>query len=290
MASARDLRKKIKSVTNTKKITRTMELVATSKAKRAQDRVVATRPYSEKLAELLQSLAQAGTVEHPLLRQEGRAKRTALLIVTSNRGYCGGYNVNVMHMAEKLRSEELAAGREVDVYAIGGKAVARLRYLNVPAVERYTHFDDRPSFLEVAEVGGLLMRRFLAGEVDRVLVVSTRFISAGTQRAQLSSILPIQPPREDGEPSETTAVEFIFEPDPQSILDELLPLSVQNAFYRLLVEAAASEQIARRIAMKRATDSADEIIDFYRKLYNRTRQAGITQQINEIVSGASALE
>lgn len=289
MASSRELRNKIRSITNTKKITRTMELVATSKAKKAQDRVTATRPYSETLQELLDSLAAAGSVDHPLLEKpENAAPRTAILIVTGNRGLCGGYNTSVLQLAERTRRAELGeSGREVDLYVVGRKGLARMKYLKWSVVSSYTEFDDRPLFRDAAEIADLFMDRYLAGEVDRVKIISTRFISLGTQTADVSTLLPIEPPETDGQGVET---EFIFEPGPEEILGELLPLSVRNMIYRLLVEAAASEQIARRMAMKRATDNAEEMIENYTRLYNRTRQASITQQITEIVGGASALE
>lgn len=292
MASSRDLRNKIRSVTNTKKITRTMELVATSKAKKAQDRVVATTPYSTRLGELLVSLSRAGTVEHPLLGAQGRVRRTALLVITANRGLCGGYNSSVLHLAERIRAAELTDGRDVDVYVVGRKAISRMKFLRISVVESFTRFDDRPTFKDASAIADLFMGRFLAGEIDRAVVVSTRYLSAGSQVARANALLPIEPPpAESQEPNDTGgSVEFLFEPDPASILDALLPLSVQTVMYRLLVEAVASEQISRRMAMKRATDNAEEMIENYTRLYNRSRQAGITQQINEIVSGASALE
>lgn len=294
MASARDLRKKIKSITNTRKITRTMELVATSKAKRAQDRVIATTPYSEKLTDLLRRLAEAGTVEHPLLEKSEASKKTAILIITANRGLCGGYNTNVLAMAEKLRAQILNDGGEVDLHVVGRKGLQRMKFLKLPVVEGHSDFDDRPSFRDAAGIAENLIRQFVAGDVSRVVVVSTRFLSAGRQEARISQVLPIESPDDAGGSAggeeSGRAVDFIFEPTPSEILEELLPLSVKNVFYRLLVEGVASEQIARRVAMKRATDSADEMIQDYTRMYNRSRQAGITQEINEIVSGASALE
>ncbi len=290
MASARDLKNKIRSIANTKKITRTMELVATSKAQRAQSRVRATQPYSEKLTELLSSLAAAGTIDDPLLRPRDRVARVGLLVVTGQRGLCGGYNSSVMHVAERLRTEEIAAGREVDVYMVGRKGLNRLRFLKVTAKNSYTHFDDRPSFQDASDIADTLMEQFLCGALDRVVVVSTRYLSAGVQRAEVSNLLPIEPPAGDEGDRPAGTVEFIFEPGPELILREILPLSVRNIVYRLLVEAVASEQLARRMAMKRATDNAEEMLGNYRRLYNRSRQAGITQQINEIVSGAVALD
>ncbi|MBI4585688.1 MAG: ATP synthase F1 subunit gamma [Planctomycetes bacterium] len=291
MASARDLRKKIRSISNTRKITRTMELVATSKAKRAQDRLKSTTPYSQKLAELLFHLFQAGTVDHPLLRTPEDKKQSALFIITGNRGLCGGYNTNVLSLAERTLAREKEAGRSVEVYMAGRKGINRFRFLRLPVKESYTQFDDRPSFSDAAALAQTFIDRFRRGEVDRVLAVSTRYLSAGSQKPELAQVLPIiLPPGAEPVKKKSAAVEFIFEPGPAAILESLLPLSVKNRIYRLLVEAAASEQLARRLAMKRATDSAEEMIKTYTRKYNRSRQAGITQQINEIVTGAQALE
>ena len=291
MASLRDLKAKIRSITNTKKITRTMELVATSKAQRAQNRVRATTPYSTKLRELLVNLSGAGTVDHPLLEKREKTRRVAVLTVTGQRGPCGGYNSNVMTITERSREQDVADGREVDLYMVGRKGLARLRFLSLEATESYLHFDDRPSFQDASDIAEKLMTSFLSGEVDRVVVSSTRFISIGKQIAEMTQLLPIEPPKEkEAEEKSGTTTEFIFEPNPEVMLKSILPLSVRNVVYRLLVEAVASEQLARRMAMKRATDSADEMLGNYTRLYNRSRQAGITQQLTEIVSGASALE
>ncbi len=291
MASARDLRKKIRSISNTRKITRTMELVATSKAKRAQDRLKATTPYSQKLAELLFHLSQAGSVDHPLLRAPEDRKQSALLVITGNRGLCGGYNTNVLRLAERTLAQEKEAGRSIDVYLAGRKGINRFRFLRLPVKESYTQFDDRPSFGDAAALAQIFIDRFLRGEVDRVLAASTRYLSAGSQKPELAQVLPIIPPRvADPVKKKIAALEFIFEPSSSAILEAILPLSVKNLIYRLLVEAAASEQLARRLAMKRATDSAEEMIKTYTRKYNRSRQASITQQINEIVTGANALE
>ena len=266
-----------------------MELVATSKAKRAQDRVIATTPYSEKLTAALGRLAEAGTVDHPLLEKETGSNKVAVLLITANRGLCGGYNSNTLSMAEKLRMQLLNDGKEVDLYVVGRKGMQRMKFLKLPVLESWADFDARPSFNDAADIADLFIQKCVGGEVGRVMVVSPRFLSAGRQEAQRTQLLPIESPS-SGEESSGKAVEFIFEPTPAEILEELLPLSVKNVFYRLLVEAVASEQIARRVAMKRATDSADEMIQDYTRMYNRSRQAGITQEINEIVSGASALE
>lgn len=297
MANARDLRKKIRSISNTSKITRTMEMVATAKSKRAQSRIVAMLPYSDKLGEILRNLRDAGTVEHPLLEDRKPVRRSLLLIVSANRGLCGGYNSNLLSLAEKWLVQEEAEGREVDIHASGRKGIARLRYLQRPTVAQYTHFDDRPSFKETEELSSEFLRLFLERKVDRVVVASTRYLSASVQRPRITQLLPIEASADSGKKAEggsglsgETISDFIFEPEREVILETLLPLSVKQVVFRLFLEAATSEQLARRIAMKLASDNAEELIGLYTRQYNRERQAGITQQIMEVVTGAEALE
>jgi F-type H+-transporting ATPase subunit gamma len=291
MASAKDLKKKIRSISNTKKITRTMELVATAKSKRSQARVLATTPYASAIADLLADLAGADPGRHPFLRPPGAGK-TAVLVISANRGLCGGYNSNVLALAERALREEEQAGRGVEVYMAGRKGISRFRFRGIALKERFTNLDDKATFQDAEAVAVGLMARYLAGELGKVLVVYTRYISSAVQRPVVVQVLPIEPPKAEAtkEGKKARAVDYIYEPEPRRILESLLPLSVKTAIYRAVVEAAASEQLARRLAMKMATDNAEEMISFYKRTYNRTRQAGITQQINEIVSGANALE
>jgi len=298
MPSAKDLKRKIRSISNTKKITRTMEMVATVKSKRAQDRIKATTPYSRKLAEILQSLAGSGSITHPFLSPREPVRRSLALVVTGNRGLCGGYNSNVLHLAERWLAAEREAGRETRLQVSGKKGIARFRFLKAGVEKSYTHIDDRPAFKDAGEIAEEFMKRFLAGDVDRVLVFSTRYHSSSIQKPAEAQLLPIASPASTAEEAGKAGakggrggtIDFIFEPDRDAILKALLPLSVKNALYRLFVEAAASEQVARRVAMKLATDNAEEMIRMYTRSYNRQRQAGITQQIMEIVAGAEALD
>jgi F-type H+-transporting ATPase subunit gamma len=314
MPSAKDLKKKIRTISNTKKITRTMEMVATVKSKMATDRVKATTPYAEKLAEVLGSLAGAGSVEHPLFdtpaareqraaARRGRPEKILLFAVTGNRGFAGGYNGNIIRLAEHWLAAEKQAGREPEIHIAGKKGIARFRFMKTAIAKGYTQFGDLATFAQAEELAGEFMRKFLAGEVDRVLVLSTRWLSASSQKPAETQLLPLKAAAEDGsqpagagktpaarEPAHAARnIDFIFEPDRETILKVLLPLSVKATLYRLLSEAAASEHTARRIAMKLATDNAEEIIKVYTRRYNRQRQAGITQQITEIVGGAEAL-
>ncbi|MEM7233146.1 MAG: ATP synthase F1 subunit gamma [Planctomycetota bacterium] len=290
MASAKDLKKQIQSISNTKKITRTMEMVSAAKAKQTQGRVEANTPYAEKMNELMDGLGGASAIDHPLLKTPEGVKRNALLVISANRGLCGGYNTNVLVRSEKWVAAQKEQGRETDIYMIGKKGIARAKFQKTSLHAQYTEFDDRPSFEQARELAEGFMTRFLKGEVDQVWVLSTRYFTAAVQRPELTQLLPIQPSESEDEGDGAAAGEFIFEPDPRSILESLLPFSVNQLMYRLLIEAACSEQLARRMAMKLATDNAEELTKTYTRKYNRQRQAGITQQIMEIVGGAEALE
>ena len=293
MAGLKDIKKKITSISNTRKITRTMEMVAAAKSKQTIDRVEASTPYSSKLTELLNSLTGGQNVDHFLVREKEKVQKSALLVVTANRGLCGGYNTNVSNLAEKWVRAEQAEGREAHVMMVGKKGISRFRFRKVEVAEKRTDIEDKPSFSQASEIAGGFIESFRKGEVDRVMVAVTRYHSAVVQQADLFQLLPIVPPEtegDDGEEAPQQNTDFIFEPDPARILEDLLPFSVKHTMYRLLLEAAAGEQIARRVAMKLATDNAGELTRFYTGKYNRERQASITQQIMEIVGGAEALD
>jgi F-type H+-transporting ATPase subunit gamma len=293
MAGLKDIKKKITSISNTRKITRTMEMVAAAKSKQTIDRVEASTPYSSKLTELLNSLTGGQNVDHFLVREKEKVQKSALLVVTANRGLCGGYNTNVANLAEKWVRGEEAEGREAHVMMVGKKGISRFRFRKVEVAEKRTDIEDKPSFSQAAEIADGFIESFRNGEVDRVMVAVTRYHSAVVQQADLFQLLPIIPPETDeadGEEASQQNTDFIFEPDPERILEDLLPFSVKHTMYRLLLEAAAGEQIARRVAMKLATDNAGELTRFYTGKYNRERQASITQQIMEIVGGAEALD
>ena len=271
MAGLKDIKKKITSISNTRKITRTMEMVAAAKSKQTIDRVEASTPYSSKLTELLNSLTGGQNVDHFLVREKEKVQKSALLVVTANRGLCGGYNTNVANLAEKWVRAEEAEGREAHVMMVGKKGISRFRFRKVEVAEKRTDIEDKPSFSQAAEIAGGFIESFRKGEVDRVMVAVTRYHSAVVQTADLFQLLPIVPPEaedEDGGEAAQQNTDFIFEPDPARILEDLLPFSVKHTMYRLLLEAAAGEQIARRVAMKLATDNAGELTRFYTGKYN----------------------
>jgi F-type H+-transporting ATPase subunit gamma len=284
MAKTRELRRRIRSVENTRQITKTMEMVATSRLKRAQDRVVAARPYASALADVIASLYDPSLVERfPLLRQpEGKPKSVALVFITSNRGLCGGFNANLIQDAKGQLEQLEGLGAEVEVHAIGRKGIGYFKYVGrAPAVAR-PDIGDRPTWDHAVELVDPLMERFECGELDAVQVVFAKFNSPMSTPPTLLPILPITPPTRDTVPN------YLLRPSAAEILRVVLPLYVQNQMYRALVETAASEHGARRTAMKSATDNAGDMIDFLRRTYNRARQAQITQELAEIVGGAEA--
>ncbi|HIC22987.1 MAG: ATP synthase F1 subunit gamma [Planctomycetota bacterium] len=291
MATARELKNKIRSVANTKKITRTMEMISTAKAVVCKKRIEATQPYGDKLAEILRDLGGAGgrseSGSFPLLRIPEQVHREALFIVTANRGLCGGYNSNVLKMAENFTVQRNSEGVEIDSYVVGKKGITRFKYRGKETAASYTCFEDRPTFEEAEEVISPVMASFEKGEIDGLTVIFTHYESASRQKPVIRKLLPIS--ADDSEGSSSSRREFILEPSPELILGRLLPLSLKMQFFQALVEAAACEQIARRIAMKNATDNAEEMSKTYTQLYNRTRQGAITQEILEVIAGAEVM-
>lgn len=286
MAKPRELRRRIRSVENTRQITRTMEMVATSRLKRARDRVIAARPYAAALTEVIANLYSPELVERfPLLRQpKGAPARVAVLLLTSNRGLCGAFNGNLIREARSRVAQREAAGVAVELHAIGRKGIRYFKYVGRPLASERHDIGDRPTADHAAEVVQPLMERFERGELDAVEIIFAKFNSPLSTPPTLLPVLPIQP-----EAAGRTA-NFIFRPSAEGILGAVLPLYVRNAMYRALVETAASEHGARRTAMKNATDNAGDMLDRLRRTYNRARQAQITQEIAEIVGGAEALK
>ena len=286
MAKGRELKGRIKSVENTRKITRTMEMVATSKMKRAQDRVVAARPYAAALGEVLSRLNSPELAERfPLLRRPARVRRAAVVLLTSNRGLAGGFNANLIKEARARVAELEAAGAHVDVHVVGRKGIGYFRYVGRALAAERTDVTDRPTAEDAASLVDALMADFVAGTVDAVYVVHAKFNSALSTPPATLQVLPVEPPAG----AQARQRDYLLAPSPEAILTELLPLYVRNSVYRALVETAAAEQGARRTAMKSATDNAGEILNLLKRTYNRARQAQITQEIAEIVGGAAAL-
>jgi F-type H+-transporting ATPase subunit gamma len=296
MAKGRQLKGRIRSVRNTRKITRTMELVSTSKLKRAQDRVYAARPYAEALRETIADLVTPELAESfPLLRTQrpigqGGPRRAAIILLTSNRGLCGAFNANLIKEARRRIEALEAQGYTVDLHAIGKKGAAFFRYLGRPLAADRQDIGDKPTIDHAGEVAAPLIAAYEAGELASVDLVQARFLSALSTPPATVRILPVQADAKPAGAAKGVVPDYILAPSAEAILEQLLPLYVRNAVFRGLVETAAAEHGARRTAMKNATDNAGELIDQLTRTYNRQRQAQITQEIAEIVGGAAALQ
>ncbi|WP_121258042.1 F0F1 ATP synthase subunit gamma [Nocardioides ferulae] len=293
--SVREYRARIKSTESMKKITRAMELIAASRIIKAQQRAQAAAPYARELTRAVSALATFSDVDHPLTREEENPKRAAVLVVTSDRGLAGAYSSSVLkeyeRLAERLRDE----GKEIDTYICGRKGEAYFKFRNRPVVQSWTGFSDQPSYEVAAEVGRALIDSFLKeqgedGDVDEVHVVYTRFRSMLSQEPTAVRLLPLEVVEDEGRPAESELLPlYEFEPSAEEVLDALLPQYVQSRIFFSLLQAAASELAARQKAMKSATDNAEELIKKYTRIANQARQAGITQEISEIVGGVNAL-
>lgn len=286
MAKGRELKGRIKSVENTRKITRTMEMVATSKMKRATDRMRAARPYAEALRAAIADLyAPDLALQFPLLRQPKSEQRAAVLLITSNRGLAGAFNANLIKEARALVAKLEGAGTRVDVHAVGRKGIGYFRYVGRTLVTQRIDLGDKPTADDAASLVDSMMNAFIAGELDAVYVVRSKFVSALSSPPVADRVLPVEPPKKGA-----ATRDWLLFPSASAILTELLPAYVRNSVYRALVETSAAEQAARRTAMKAATDNATDMLSLLRRNYNRARQAQITQEIAEIVGGAAALQ
>ena len=286
MAKGRELKGRIKSVENTRKITRTMEMVATSKLKRATDRVAAARPYATAIADTIASLYSADLAERfPLLRQPATVKRAAVLLLTSNRGLAGAFNANLLKEARATIARLEREGTEVELHVVGKKGIGFFRYLGRELATSRADITDLPSAQDATSLVDALMEGFINGSLDAVYVISSRFNSVLSTPPHTERVLPVTPPAQKG-----ARRDYLLYPSAERLLTELLPLYVRNSVYRALVENEASFQSAQRTAMKNATDNAGDILTNLRRTYNRARQAQITQEIAEIVGGAAALE
>lgn len=296
MAKLRELVNRRKAIRNIAKITRTMELIATARFKKALDRAVEADAFTRKIAELAADLSASATeISHPLMAKRETVKSSVLLVVASNRGLCGGYNGGILRAAQarlrEIRAENVALHLEVS----GKRAIQFFRFQNVPADRTFTQFEDKPQFGEVEQLADRYLADFIAGKVDRVEVAYQKFISAARQAPVVETLLPLtslkietrKPGKAEEKPSQP--VEYEFMPDAKGILEEILPVSFKVRLFKCFLDAAVSEQIARRVAMKAATDNANDLIKSLSQLYNRARQAQITKELAEIIGGAEAV-
>ncbi len=291
MAKARALDRRRKSVRNIRKITRTMELIATARFKKAMDRSIAARDYTKQLAKILGNIAAVGAnVAHPLLETRP-TKRAALLILTGNRGLCGGYNGNVVRQTAAILGQWKSEHVTTSVTVSGKRGIAALKFRGIEMAERYTNFEDKPEFAAVAPIGQAYLAAYAAGEIDRLDVSYTRFHSIAKQEAVTEMLLPLTPPEATGNTAAKLASdEYDFYPSAESILEELLPASFMARLFKCFLDAAVSEQVARMVAMKAATENAGGLIKSLSRQYNRARQSQITGEIMEILGGVEALK
>lgn len=291
MANRRVLVKRRKSVRNIRKITRTMQLIATARFQAAFNRAVATRPYTEKLAELVADLSRAaGGVDHPLLKTHDEVPRSALVVLTSDRGLAGGYNANVLRVALGHLEEQASRGVASDVHMVGKKGIAYFRFLRRAVADQISGMGDKPSFEQVEGIANALMDRFVRGEIASAHVAYMKFLSAGQQRPVVVQLLPLTTEAAGARNGATVrSVEYEFSPEPRQLLDELLPATVRASLFQAFNDAAVSEQVARMVAMKAATDAAGDMIKALTREYNRARQTQITMELLDIVGGANAL-
>lgn len=293
--SLREYRARIKSTESMKKITRAMELIAASRIIKAQQRAQAAAPYARELTRAVSAVATFSNVDHPLTREEENPKRAAVLIVTSDRGLAGAYSSSVLKEAERLAEKLRGEGKEIDWYITGRKGEAYFKFRQRPIVQAWTGFSDQPSYDVAAEIGRALIDSFLKeqgeeGDVDEVHLVFTRFRSMLVQEPTAVRLLPLEVVEGEEKPDASEVLPlYEFEPSPEAVLDGLLPQYVQSRIFFALLQAAASELAARQKAMKSATDNAEELIKKYTRIANQARQAGITQEISEIVGGVNAL-
>jgi F-type H+-transporting ATPase subunit gamma len=287
--SVRVLRRRIRSTRSTKKITKAMELVATSRIAKAQERVNASRPYADAITGVLTALASNSSIDHPLLVARPQIRTAGVLVITSDRGLAGGYNANAIRAAEQLVARLQAEGKRTALYVIGRKGVTYYRFRNRQIAGSWTGFSEQPRFSDARVVGEELMRAFVAegdGGLDELHIVQTQFKSLMTQTPVARILAPM-----DVEEREATGLlpAYEFEPEPEELLDALLPKYINTRIYAALLDSAASESAARRRAMKSATDNAEEMIKNLTREMNSARQSAITQEISEIVGGANAL-
>lgn len=282
MAGVRDIRRRIRSVSNMQQITKAMKMVAAAKLRRAQEKVIASRPYAKQIQDVLSRLVQAQTeASHPLLEKRP-VKKIGYILVTSDRGLCGGFNANLIRMTRTILEEQSEA--ETGLVAVGRKGSDYFGRRKVEILSRFTGLGDNPDFNQARKITSEIIGLYTSGELDEVYLVYSKFISVLTQEPTLVKLLPIEPAEEN------SGSDYIFEPSPQEMLEKLLPNYLESQVFSALLESKASEQGARMTAMDSATENAKEMIDSLTLVMNRARQAAITKEISEIVGGAAALE
>lgn len=291
MANARLIVKRRKAVRNIRKITQTMQLIATARFQKCFRRAAASKPYTEKISEMIGALSGGdGAFEHPLLQTNDGATERILLIMTSNRGLCGSHNVGVLRAAREFQQASIAAGIKPELEVVGKKGLAFLKFLKEPVGERITDVDDQIDYVRVSEMAERYIEAYESGRVASVDVAYMRFVSVGQQVPTVARLLPIEPPETDEQQQGGTSASFEFSPPPEQLLANLIPETVKIRLYQFFNDAIVSEQVARMVAMKAATDAAGDMIKDLSRQYNRARQSQITLELADIVGGAAAVE
>ncbi|HVM15379.1 MAG TPA: F0F1 ATP synthase subunit gamma [Egibacteraceae bacterium] len=284
----RALRRRISSVKSTQQITRAMELIAASRIARARSMVESARPYAEMITRVMRDLgAESAVADHPLLAARDPIKAVGIIVISSDRGLAGAYNTNIVRRAERLMHDEREAGRDTFLYVVGRKAETYFRYREEPMEDGWASMSDKPRYADAVTIGNVVTEDYDEGKIDRVWVAYTDFRSALNQVPSVAKLLPVDPKAFAG--GTEFPPQFIFEPDPGTILRRLIPRYVEHRLYAALLESAASEHASRQRAMKAATDNAGEIVEDLTREANRARQGAVTTEISEIVGGAEAL-
>ncbi|MDY7546075.1 F0F1 ATP synthase subunit gamma [Glaciimonas sp. CA11.2] len=290
MATGKEIRGKIKSVENTKKITKAMEMVAASKMRKAQERMLAARPYSEKIRHIASNLSQANPeYTHPFMTKQDNAKTVGFIVVTTDKGLCGGMNTNSLRLVTAKMRELEAAGNQIQAVAIGNKGLGFLNRVGAKVISHVVQLGDTPHLDKLIGPVKVLLDAYEEGRLDAVYLVYTKFINTMRQEPRLEQLLPLSNERLAADNDGAHAWDYIYEPDVQSVIDDLLLRYVETLIYQAVAENMASEQSARMVAMKSASDNAGNVIGELKLIYNKTRQAAITKELSEIVSGAAAV-
>ncbi len=291
MAGSKEIRMKIKSVQNTRKITKAMEMVAASKMRKAQERMRASRPYGEKIRNVASHMAHAHPeYQHPFLVRRESVRNVGVVVVTSDKGLCGGLNTNVLRMVVQSMKLWEEQGAKVHAVAIGGKGLGFLQRAGVPMVSYVTHMGDTPHLDKLIGPVKVMLDLYAEGKIDAVYLAYNRFVNTMKQEPTIEALLPLPKTRLQGAgPSTSLAWDYIYEPDPRAVVDQLLLRYVEALVYQAVAENIASEQSARMVAMKAASDNAGNVIDELQLIYNKSRQAAITKELSEIVGGAAAV-
>jgi len=289
MAAGKEIRGKIKSVENTKKITKAMEMVAASKMRKAQERMRAARPYSDKIRNIAVNLSRANPeYVHPFMKANGDAKATGFIVVSTDKGLCGGLNTNVLRAVTGKLKEAQAAGKGVQAVAIGNKGLSFLNRIGAQVVSHVTQLGDKPHLDKLIGPVKVLLDAYSEGRIDAVYLSYTRFVNTMRQEPVMEQLLPLTAERMQAD-KDQLSWDYIYEPDAQTVIDDLLVRYVEALVYQAVAENMASEQSARMVAMKSATDNAGSVIGELKLVYNKTRQAAITKELSEIVAGAAAV-